>query len=350
MASRDERARERGQRHVAIAAAALVAGALEAAHGLAYGDHLNAGAAAFTTLSMALELELLAAAFDVRRASAGAFVGAGAVALGMGVAAAFAGWALGTALDVPLVGMGRAFRPGVLAQIGAFDGLLALGLWAVAVAVPSAVRDAAAREREADQLRGAAELMRLRAHLHPHFLLNTLNTVAGLVTEDPREARNLLGALGDLLRDSIEDKSETQTIEDEVEWLKRYAEILETRHRGSLAFRWDIAEATLRVRVPRLLLQPLLENAVKHGALRRREGGEVAVRTILDPASLARVTCVVEDNGPGPGTRAARPGARGLELVTRRLALEYGGAATFRLVAEEGLTRSIVEIPLEPAS
>jgi LytS/YehU family sensor histidine kinase len=92
------------------------------------------------------------------------------------------------------------------------------------------------------------------------------------------------------------------------------------------------------------LLQPLLENAVKHGALRRREGGEVAVRTTLDPV---RLTCVVEDNGPGPGDRRARTGALGLELVTRRLALKYAGAAVFRLEAHDGRTRSIVEIPRE---
>jgi Histidine kinase len=349
MAPNDEHARERRRRHAAVAAAALVAGAFQAAHGLAYEDRINPWAVAFATLSMLAEIEVLASAFDVRRASTGAFVGAGAVALGAGVAAAFGGWALQRALGVPLVGAARAFHPGVLVQVGAFDGVLGLGLWAIAVAVPFAVRDATARRLEADRLRGAAELARLRAHLEPHFLLNTLNTIAGLAADDPRAARNLLGALGDLLRDSLEETGETQTLGEQVEWLKRYAEILETRHRGFLAFRWDIAEATLRARVPRLLLQPLLENAVKHGALRRREGGEVTVRTAIDPAGAGRVTCVVEDNGPGPGGRKAREGALGLPLVTRRLELEYAGAAAFRLEAAEGRTRSIVEIPLEVA-
>src|SRR3989442_9967476 len=95
---------------------------------------------------------------------------------------------------------------------------------------PFAVRDAKARSLEAEQLRTAGELARLRANLQPHFLFNTLSTVAGLVAEEPREARNLIAALGDLLRDSIEDKGEMQTLDDEVTWLKRYAEILETRH------------------------------------------------------------------------------------------------------------------------
>src|SRR5207245_1917127 len=164
------------------------------------------------------------------------------------------------------------------AQLGALDGPAAPGPWAVAVMVPFAGRAARARTLEAEQLRTAAELARLRANLQPHFLFNTLSTIAGLVVEAPREARNLIGALGDLLRDSFEDKGEMQTLDDEVTWLKRYAEILETRHRGSITFRWEIAETTRKVRIPRLLLQPLLENAVKHGALRRREGAEVAVR------------------------------------------------------------------------
>jgi signal transduction histidine kinase len=227
------------------------------------------------------------------------------------------------------------------------NGLWGLGFWAVAVVFPFAVRDANDRAREADRLRTAAELARLRAHLQPHFLLNTLNTVSGLVSQDPEEARRLVGALGDLLRDSVEETDEMQTLEAELSWLRRYAEILETRHRGALTFRWDIGDETRAVKVPRLLLQPLLENAVKHGALRRRGGGEVTITTRIDEASEPRVRCVVEDNGPGPGERGARPGAMGIQLVTRRLALKYAGAATFRLEAEGGRTRSIVEIPME---
>jgi hypothetical protein len=350
MTGADEHARERRRRGAAIAGALLVAGAFQAAHGLTYEGRVNPWSTAFAALSMLVELLAIGAAFDTKRPSTRAIALSGGLALGVGIAEAFGGWALQQGLGVPLVGPMRAFRPDILAQVGAFNGLLGIGLWAVAVAVPHAVRDANARALEADKLRTAAELARLRAHLQPHFLLNTLNTVAGLVAESPREARKLIGALGDLLRDSLQETGETQTIEDEVRWLKRYAEILETRHRGFIVFHWDIAEATLRVRVPRLLLQPLLENAVKHGALRRRGGGEVAVRTTIDARRGGRITCVVEDNGPGPGAREPRAGGLGLELVTRRLALEYAGAAAFRLEAGEGRTRSIVEIPAEGAS
>src|SRR5262249_35560820 len=105
------------------------------------------------------------------------------------------------------------------------------------------------------------------------------------------------------------------------------------------------ADETRGVRLPRLLLQPLVENAVKHGALRRHEGGEIAVRTALTAAHT--VTCVVEDNGPGPA--APRDGAIGLALVTRRLAVELDGKAAFRLERAGDRTRSIVELPAEGA-
>lgn len=338
------------RRQVAIAAASLVAAALEAAHSIAWEGRLNGWCVAFMGVATFIELQALTAALDFwvwrRRSSAWSFILASAFAVCAGIVEAFAGWQLQRAFDVPLISRLQ-LRPGIIAQLGAFDGLVALGLWAVAVMVPFAVQDAKARALEAEQLRTAGELARLRANLQPHFLFNTLSTVAGLVTEDPREARNLIGALGDLLRDSFEDKGEMQTLDDEVTWLKRYAEILETRHRGSITFRWEIAETTRKFRIPRLLLQPLLENAVKHGALRRREGAEVAVRATLEPGAAGRLTCIVEDNGPGPGVHMPREGARGLALVTRRLALLYSGAAAFRLEAIDGRTRSIVEIPAE---
>ncbi len=98
-------------------------------------------------------------------------------------------------------------------------GQLHLGLWALAFVFPFAVDDAKLRaleaeklRLEAEQLRSLAELAKLRANLEPHFLLNTLNAIAGLVVEDPREARRLLVCLGDLLRDALHDENEMQPL------------------------------------------------------------------------------------------------------------------------------------------
>jgi signal transduction histidine kinase len=304
------------RRWPAIALACVVAGTFEVVHSLAFAHAVAAGAVAFSMVTMGIELIALTVLYDRRRWS---LWWSAALALGIGEASAFA-----AALVHPL-------PVAITLQVGLFDGLLGLGLWALAVVVPQVMNDARTRALE-------AERERLRAHLQPHFLLNTLNTISGLAVDEPHRARELIAALADLLRDSLA-TVESHTIAEEIAWLRRYAEIIETRH-PQVRFRWDIAEATRHVRVPRLLLQPLVENAIQHGALRRREGGEVSVRTEY---TTDHVTCVIEDNGPG--LSEPRDGALGISLVERRLALELAGKGAFRLERVADMTRSIVEIP-----
>jgi signal transduction histidine kinase len=229
-------------------------------------------------------------------------------------------------------------------RIGFAMGLTNFGLWVLAFVFPFAFEDARFRALEARQLRTAAELARLRSHLEPHFLLNTLNAIAGLVTEDARAARRLLASLGSLLRDSLRDDGEMQTLGEQIDWLRHYARILEERHAGHLVFLWEVRPDARRALLPRFLLQPLIENAVKHGALGRKDGGTIAVRADV---SDARLVCTVEDDGPGMPDGETRPGAFGLLSVRRRLALQYAKRASFRLESSASGTRSIVEIPLE---
>jgi signal transduction histidine kinase len=225
---------------------------------------------------------------------------------------------------------------------GVLNAQMYFGLWALGFVYPFAVESAGVRALEAQQLRSEAELAHLRAHLEPHFLLNTLNAIAGLVTEDPREARRLLVCLGDLLRDAVQERGELQRLDKQIAWLRRYAQILEARHHGSLAFRWDVATDCQQAMLPRLLLQPLVENAVKHGALRRGDGaGEVTVRASRRDDGL--LICVVEDNGPGMPDADVRAGAFGLQAVRRRLELE-ATRASLRFESSSSGTRSIVEI------
>jgi signal transduction histidine kinase len=237
---------------------------------------------------------------------------------------------------------------GDVVRVGFALGLTYFGLWALAFVLPGAVEDVRVRALEADKLRTQAELAQLRSHLEPHFLLNTLNAIAGLVTEDPRKACQLLGSLGDLLRDSMVPEDEMQTLDEQLEWLLRYAQILEARHAGHLTFHWEIGGSTRRALLPRLLLQPLVENAVKHGALMRAGGGEITIRAEL--ANGSKLLCTIEDNGPGVPNGATRPGAFGLLSVRRRLALRYSGGASLRLESSPAGTRSVVELPLEQGS
>jgi signal transduction histidine kinase len=217
--------------------------------------------------------------------------------------------------------------------------------WVVTYVFPYATDDVRLRALEADRLRRAAELAHLRSSLEPHFLLNTLNAIAGLISEDPKEARRLIVALGELLADSLDDR-DIETVGEQVEWLRRYASILETRHRERLRVSWEIAELARPVVVPRFLLQPLVENAIVHGALKHPVDGEVHVRAIITQAETGpRLVCEVRDNGPGLGSGMIRAGAKGLALVQSRLDTLAVGASV-RLEAVGAGTCAIVELPL----
>lgn len=229
-----------------------------------------------------------------------------------------------------------------VARLGFVMGFTNFALWGLAYVFPVAVEDVRIRALESEKLRVEAELAHFRSHFEPHFLLNTLNAIAGLVTEDPREARRLLGLLGDLLRDSLRNQGELQTLDEQLNWLRRYAHILQVRHAGQLAFHWEVQEDARPAPLPRLLLQPLLENAVKHGALMRHGRGEVTVTSQLIGGKLV---CTIADNGPGMRNGGSRPGGIGLDSVRRRLALRYQGAASLRMESSAEGTRSIVELP-----
>jgi signal transduction histidine kinase len=213
------------------------------------------------------------------------------------------------------------------------------GLWALVFLLPAVIRDANLRSLAADSVRREAELAQLRSSLEPHFLLNTLHTIAALTVDEPLVARRLLAALGDLLRDALESSPEIRPLEVDIRWLRRYTEILEVRHRGSLRFEWNITPETTAVLLPKLLLQPLLENAVKHGVLRRDGGGLVILHTRFIEGALQ---LVVEDNGPGmpPGTKEGL----GLRMVRERIGLTHPGA-TFGLASSPQGTCATIEIP-----
>jgi signal transduction histidine kinase len=244
---------------------------------------------------------------------------------------------------------GFRIRPGLVvppsrsAAWGFLFGQFHFGIWALAFVYPFAVEDARLRALEAERLKSEADLARLRAHLEPHFLLNSLNAIAGLVTDDPRAARRLLAALGDLLRDATRE-GEMQPVGDEVEWLRRYAAILEARYDGAIAFRWEVDPRAFALEVPRLLLQPLVENAVKHGALARGEGGEVVVTVKLEDGDDV-LRCTIADNGPGIGDAPARSGAFGLDAVRRRLSLKHPGAS-LAIDSSSAGTRAVVAWPV----
>jgi Histidine kinase len=223
--------------------------------------------------------------------------------------------------------------------------MLAIGTWGLAFGLPAAWEQQHVRELEVEnlrleavELRTGAELQRLRGQLEPHFRLNTLNLIAGLVDIDRKKAREVLACLGDLLRDALEARGELHSLGEEVVWLQRYCQILEARY-GSLQIDWVIDEDVVDALVPRLLLQPLIENALLHGALRRRPPGRVAVK--IQRFAPREIQCTIEDDGPG--LSSPRTGAIGIENVRRRLTLACPGSS-FVLDACAGHTTAVVRI------
>jgi signal transduction histidine kinase len=225
---------------------------------------------------------------------------------------------------------------------GAYQSILILGVWGLFYVIPRVIRDARDRERERQELLREAERSRVRAALEPHFVLNTLTAIGGLVGDDPPMARELIGDLGDLLRDvvSLVDR-DRQSAAEEMAWLQRYVRVLEARHRGSLAVELHLDPDAADVPVPVLVLQPLVENAIQHGALQQAGGGHVRVELRLVGAALR---CTIENDGPAIAADAIHEGAHGLALTRRRLASVAPGASLEIASAPTG-TRAVITIP-----
>lgn len=180
-----------------------------------------------------------------------------------------------------------------------------------------------------------ARLTALRSQVDPHFLFNTLHAISSLVERDPRGVRRMIARLSELLRERLAtgDAQET-TLERELDSLERYFDIMRIRFQGNLDVQMEIEPATLAALVPTLILQPVVENAIKHGVAQRSEGGIVAVRARIDDDALL---ITVRDNGPGPGGTATTSGdGLGVRNTRARLEALYGTDQHFVLRAMEG--------------
>ena len=203
------------------------------------------------------------------------------------------------------------------------------------------------RDLRAAQLEGqlaAARLTALQGQLRPHFLFNTLNMIAEQVHTDPKGADAMLTRLGVLLRSSfVETDREQVPLRRELELLESYVEIMKGRF-NRVSFELDVEPATLDVLVPRFMLQPLVENAIKHGVEPREEGGRVVVRARREGGAL-RIE--VRDNGDGL-VGAIREGT-GVRNTRERLLHLYGeGRQRFDLAPDPaGGTVATVQLPIE---
>jgi two-component system LytT family sensor kinase len=204
----------------------------------------------------------------------------------------------------------------------------------------------ATREREIQQLATEAELRALRAQLNPHFLFNALTTIGHLMQEAPERARSTLLQLTGLLRAVLTPTAgELVTVAEEMEIVAAYLAIERARFEERLRLSIDLPDAVRALRIPPLLLQPLVENAVKHGITPLREGGVVSVSGRIDVGDDGRrLHLTVSDSGAGfsPAERAARPSRGvGLASVEQRLARQFGERAGVAIRSAPGAGTSV---------
>jgi two-component system, LytTR family, sensor kinase len=187
-----------------------------------------------------------------------------------------------------------------------------------------------------------AQLSALRQQIEPHFLFNTLNTIAGLVREGKNDgAVDMIAGLSDLLRRTLQSTDRQQVeLREEFEIVTKYLEIEKARFAERLQVQIDVPYELMRVRVPSLILQPIVENAVKHGIAKRIQGGRIAISASRANGTL---TLRVANDGPGFAPEWERKGI-GLTNVRERLASLYGVAG--ELVVGNGERGAVVTIAM----
>jgi two-component system, LytTR family, sensor kinase len=214
-----------------------------------------------------------------------------------------------------------------------------------------------ARREEASQLRAQtaelhaqlaeARLAALRTQLNPHFLFNTLHAVSTLVERDPRGVRRMIARLSELLRSSLEGGDEQEVpLEEELAFLNRYLEIMQIRFQGRLEVDTRVDSAVMDALVPTLILQPLVENAVKHGVSKVAGTGRIEIRAHRDAED--RVVLSVRDNGPGLDRAEGAPREEGVGLANTRARLQqlYGSVQSLTLQPAPAGVGLVAEVTL----
>lgn len=206
------------------------------------------------------------------------------------------------------------------------------------------IRAQEAAAAEARLLAQQAQLAALRAQINPHFLFNALHTVGALMADDPRRADQALECLGDLLRYVLGAEDEVP-FEHEWKFTQDYLAFEKLRLGDRLHVHEDVDAAARFVLVPPLLLQPLVENAVRHGIADRPDGGRIELRARVE---TPRLLLTIADDGSGDGTQKVGGGV-GIDSVRRRLAALYGDEATIDVTrAARGFSVAIA-LPLRHA-
>ena len=219
--------------------------------------------------------------------------------------------------------------------------VVALAMHHVFVAF-EAVADAERRQLELEVLTRDAELRALRAQIDPHFLYNSLNSISAMTTTDPEGARRMCVLLGDFLRETLRLGGHPRIpLSEEIALADRYLGIEQVRFGSRLRVERHVDEAAGACRVPALVLQPLVENAVTHGIARLLDGGVIR----LDATRVNGRLAVALENPRDPDERAASRRSLGLDNVRARLATMFGSDASVRTTVEPSRFRIELDLP-----
>jgi two-component system LytT family sensor kinase len=203
-------------------------------------------------------------------------------------------------------------------------------------------RDRQLKALELESLVHQAQLQALRSQLNPHFLFNALHSIAELVHENPTLAEKLIVRLGELLRQVLQSSTLQEVpLAEELDFIRGYVDIEQMRLGDRLRVEWDVPGELLAARVPSLILQPLVENAIQHGIAPTSKPGVLTIRARREGQSLL---LEVRDTGPGMTQGADRLRGIGLSNTSARLQRLYGDRQKLELVGDDGL-RVTVRIP-----
>ena len=201
------------------------------------------------------------------------------------------------------------------------------------------------RYREKQLALREAELRGLEAQINPHFLFNSLNSIRGLVVENPPLAQDLITRLANILRYNLHrDAGHTVPLDSELEAAADYLALESARYEDRLRVRFAVDPATRRIAVPPMLLQTLVENGIKHGIAALPGGGELVVGSALEAGTLV---LVVENTGQLAKEETGRP-KLGLNNIRERLRILYADRASLTLASHDGRVTATVRIPTLP--